>query len=145
MVGPQPTLVAAGDIGARMSEPTKQSPRRSLRGGCRRPAEAVAVLERITREHWEHYLWVAASNAALNEEAASVEAAQRAIFLRPQPHRQSTRQRNSDQSERGAGLEVGDVRFIPKAAELLRGSEMSRWATSWHVRATRRSGSLPNF
>jgi adenylate cyclase len=50
----------------------------------RRPAEAVAVLERTTREHWEHYLWAAASNAALNEEAAALEAAQRALMLRPQ-------------------------------------------------------------
>ena len=49
-----------------------------------RPAEAVTVLERTTREHWEHYLWAAASNAALNEEAAALEAAQRAIMLRPQ-------------------------------------------------------------
>jgi adenylate cyclase len=49
-----------------------------------RPAEAVAVLERTTREHWEHYLWAAASNAALNEEAAALEAAQRAIMLRPE-------------------------------------------------------------
>jgi adenylate cyclase len=50
----------------------------------RRPAEAVAVLERTTREHWEHYLWAAASNAALNEKAAALEAAQGAIMLRPQ-------------------------------------------------------------
>jgi adenylate cyclase len=50
----------------------------------RRPADAVAVLERTTREHWEHYLWIAASNAALNEGAAALEAAQRAIMLRPQ-------------------------------------------------------------
>jgi hypothetical protein len=50
----------------------------------RHPAEAVAVLERTTREHWEHYLWTAASNAALNENAAALEAAQRAIMLRPQ-------------------------------------------------------------
>jgi adenylate cyclase len=49
-----------------------------------RPAEAVAVLERTTREHWEHYLWAAAANAALNEKAAALEAAQRAIMLRPQ-------------------------------------------------------------
>jgi adenylate cyclase len=48
-----------------------------------RLAEAVAVIERTTREHWEHYLWAAASNAALNEEAAALEAAQRAITLRP--------------------------------------------------------------
>jgi len=51
---------------------------------ARRPAEAVAVLERTTREHWEHYVWAAASNAAQNEEAAALEAAQRAIALRPQ-------------------------------------------------------------
>src|ERR1700747_2299554 len=50
----------------------------------RRPAEAVAVLERTTREHWEHYLWAAASNAALNEEAAALEAAQGALMIRPQ-------------------------------------------------------------
>ena len=50
----------------------------------RRPAEAVAVLERTTRQHWEHYLWAAASNAALNEKAAALEAAQGAIMLRPQ-------------------------------------------------------------
>jgi hypothetical protein len=35
------------------------------------------------------------------------------------------RQRNSDQSERGAGIELGDVRSTPKAAELLRSSEMA--------------------
>jgi adenylate cyclase len=51
---------------------------------ARRPAEAVAVLERTTREHWEHYVWAAASNAAQNEQAAALEAAQRAIALRPQ-------------------------------------------------------------
>jgi len=50
----------------------------------RRPAEAVAVLERTTREHWQHYLWAAASYAALNKEAEAVEAAQQAIILRPQ-------------------------------------------------------------
>jgi adenylate cyclase len=51
---------------------------------ARRPAEAVAVLERTTREHWEHYVWAAASNAAQNEEAVAREAAQQAIALRPQ-------------------------------------------------------------
>jgi hypothetical protein len=50
---------------------------------ARRPAGAVAVLERTTREHWEHYLWIAASNAALNENAAALEAAQKALVLRP--------------------------------------------------------------
>ena len=48
-----------------------------------RPAEAVAILERTTREHWEHYLWAAASNAALNDEIAALDAAQRAVTLRP--------------------------------------------------------------
>jgi adenylate cyclase len=42
------------------------------------------LVRALFMEHWEHYLWVAASNAALNEETASLEAAQRAIMLRPQ-------------------------------------------------------------
>jgi adenylate cyclase len=49
-----------------------------------RPGEAVAVLERATREHWEHYVWAAASNAAQNDEAAAHDAAAQAIALRPQ-------------------------------------------------------------
>jgi adenylate cyclase len=49
-----------------------------------RPGEAVAVLERTTREHWEHYVWAAASNAAQNDEAAAHDAAAHAIALRPQ-------------------------------------------------------------
>jgi adenylate cyclase len=48
-----------------------------------RPAEALAVLERTTREHWEHYVWAAASNAAQNELSAAIESAQRSIALRP--------------------------------------------------------------
>jgi hypothetical protein len=51
---------------------------------ARRPAEAVTVLERTAREHWEHYVWAAASNAAQNEFTAAHQAAQRAIALRPQ-------------------------------------------------------------
>jgi adenylate cyclase len=51
---------------------------------ARRPTEAVAVLEQNTREHWEHYVWAAASNAAQNEFIAAHQAAQRAIALRPQ-------------------------------------------------------------
>jgi adenylate cyclase len=51
---------------------------------ARRPAEAVAVLERTTREHWEHHVWAAASNAAQNDQTAAREAAQRATALRPQ-------------------------------------------------------------
>ena len=49
-----------------------------------RPGEAVAVLERTTREHWDHYVWAAASYAAQGEQVAALEAAQRAIALRPQ-------------------------------------------------------------
>jgi adenylate cyclase len=49
-----------------------------------RPGEAVAVLERNTREHWDHYVWAAASYAAQGEQVAALEAAQRAIALRPQ-------------------------------------------------------------
>jgi adenylate cyclase len=51
---------------------------------ARRSAEALDLLERTAREHWEHYLWVAAANAAQNDERAAHEAAQRAIALRPQ-------------------------------------------------------------
>jgi adenylate cyclase len=49
-----------------------------------RPAEALAALEQTTRERWEHYVWAAASNAAQNQQAAALEAAPRAIALRPQ-------------------------------------------------------------
>jgi adenylate cyclase len=49
-----------------------------------RTGEAAAVLERTTREHWEHYVWAAATNAGQNEEAAARDAAAHAIALRPQ-------------------------------------------------------------
>jgi adenylate cyclase len=49
-----------------------------------RSDEAVAVLERTAREHWEHHVWAAASNAAQNDEAAAQDAAALAIALRPQ-------------------------------------------------------------
>jgi adenylate cyclase len=49
-----------------------------------RPAEAIAVLERISREHWEHYLWLAASCAAANDQAAAHQAGKAATNLRPQ-------------------------------------------------------------
>jgi tetratricopeptide (TPR) repeat protein len=42
------------------------------------------VLERSSREHWEHYLWLAASYAAANEQAAAHQAGQAATKLRPQ-------------------------------------------------------------
>jgi adenylate cyclase len=50
---------------------------------ARRFAEAISVLKRTTREHWEHYLWVAASYAAQDEQATAIEAAERAIAMRP--------------------------------------------------------------
>jgi adenylate cyclase len=46
-----------------------------------RLAEAIAVLERTTREHYEHYLWLAACHAAAANEAAAHEAARKAIAL----------------------------------------------------------------
>jgi adenylate cyclase len=49
-----------------------------------RAAEAIAVLERSSREHWEHYLWLAACYAAENEQAAAHQAGQAATKLRPQ-------------------------------------------------------------
>jgi adenylate cyclase len=49
-----------------------------------RPAEAIAVLERNTRDHWEHYLWLAASYAAADEETMAHQVGQQAIALRPQ-------------------------------------------------------------
>src|SRR5215470_19402074 len=49
-----------------------------------RPAEAIAVLERNSREHWEHYLWLAACYGAANEQAAAHQAGQAATNLRPQ-------------------------------------------------------------
>jgi len=51
---------------------------------AQRPAEAVGVLERTTREHWEHYLLAAAAYAAQDGQTAAREAAQRAIAMRPQ-------------------------------------------------------------
>jgi|SRR5262245_60930618 len=46
-------------------------------------ADAIPVLERTSREHWEHYLWLAACYAAVNEEAAALQAGQAATNLRP--------------------------------------------------------------
>jgi adenylate cyclase len=49
-----------------------------------RPAEAIIVLERNSRSHWEHYLWVAACYTAADEEAAALRAGQAATNLRPE-------------------------------------------------------------
>jgi adenylate cyclase len=51
---------------------------------AQRPVEAIAVLERNTRDHWEHYLWLAASYAAADEETMAHQVGQQAIALRPQ-------------------------------------------------------------
>jgi len=47
-----------------------------------RLTEAIAVLERNTRSHWEHYLWLAASCAAANKQTAAQEAGRQAMALR---------------------------------------------------------------
>jgi adenylate cyclase len=49
-----------------------------------RPTEAITVLERITRTHYEHYLWLAASYAAAGDLPAAYQAGQQAIALRPE-------------------------------------------------------------
>jgi adenylate cyclase len=51
---------------------------------AQRPSEAVAVLERNPRDHWEKHVWLAASHAALKHLAAARQAANRALVLRPQ-------------------------------------------------------------
>jgi adenylate cyclase len=50
---------------------------------AQRPAEAIGVLERNTRDHWEHYLWLAACYAAADEQIAAHQAGQQAMALRP--------------------------------------------------------------
>jgi adenylate cyclase len=50
---------------------------------AKRPAEAIAVLERTARVHWEHYLWLAACQAANGQQTAAHEAGQQALVLRP--------------------------------------------------------------
>jgi adenylate cyclase len=48
-----------------------------------RPAEAIVVLERTTREHYDHYLWLAASYAAARDDTAARQAGRQAVALRP--------------------------------------------------------------
>jgi adenylate cyclase len=48
-----------------------------------RPSEAVAVLERTVRSHWEHYLWLAACHAAAGDRTTAHQAGQQALGLRP--------------------------------------------------------------
>ena len=47
-----------------------------------RPADAIAVLERATREDHEHYLWLAACHAAAGNDAMAHDAARKAGALR---------------------------------------------------------------
>jgi adenylate cyclase len=48
-----------------------------------RAADAVDVLERTARTHWEHYLWLAACHVAATKEGAARRAAEQALALRP--------------------------------------------------------------
>jgi adenylate cyclase len=48
-----------------------------------RPTDAIVVLERTARTHWEHFLWLAACCAAADKQAAAHEAARQALALRP--------------------------------------------------------------
>jgi adenylate cyclase len=50
---------------------------------AKRPAEAIVVLERTARSHWEHYLWLAACHAATDEQSSADQARQQAVALRP--------------------------------------------------------------
>ena len=48
-----------------------------------RPTDAILVLERTARTHWEHYVWLAACCAAADRQTAAHEAGREAIALRP--------------------------------------------------------------
>jgi adenylate cyclase len=48
-----------------------------------RPVEAIAVLERNARTHWEHDLWLAACHAAAGDPSTAREAGRRVTELRP--------------------------------------------------------------
>jgi adenylate cyclase len=48
-----------------------------------RPTDAIVVLERTARTHWEHYLWLAACYAAVDEQTVAHQAGRQAIALRP--------------------------------------------------------------
>jgi tetratricopeptide (TPR) repeat protein len=51
---------------------------------AKRPGEAIVVLERTARTHWQHYLWLAACHSADGgDKAAAQQAAQQALALRP--------------------------------------------------------------
>jgi len=48
-----------------------------------RPTEAMVILEKTARAHWEHYLWLAACCAAADKKMAAQQAAREALALRP--------------------------------------------------------------
>jgi adenylate cyclase len=48
-----------------------------------RPHDAIALLERTARSHWEHSLWLAACHAAADDQVAAYEAGQQTLALRP--------------------------------------------------------------
>jgi len=48
-----------------------------------RPGEAVDVLQRTMHPHYEHYVWLAASYAAIGAEKGARQAAEHALTLRP--------------------------------------------------------------
>jgi adenylate cyclase len=48
-----------------------------------RPTEAIAVLDRNARKHWEHDLWLAACHAAAGNQSAAREAGQQVMAQRP--------------------------------------------------------------
>ena len=50
---------------------------------AKRPAEAIVVLERTARSHWEHYLWLAACHAVTGQQILAQQAGQQAVALRP--------------------------------------------------------------
>jgi TolB-like protein len=47
-----------------------------------RPEDAIVVLERIARAHWEHHLWLAACNAAAGKTRGARQAGEEALALR---------------------------------------------------------------
>jgi adenylate cyclase len=48
-----------------------------------RPKDAIIVLERMGRTHWEHYVWLAACCATADRLTAAHEAGRQAVALRP--------------------------------------------------------------
>jgi adenylate cyclase len=50
---------------------------------AKRPGEAIVVLERSARTHWEHCLWLAACHSARDEQTVARQAGQQAMALRP--------------------------------------------------------------